>query len=103
MVVEFLVAIASGIVTTLIAAYIQKKTQPPESAVEIHARSEEILVHRTTIHDGPVVYEETDSETRIREITFQLPPRRSLRYQSATSLGFALVVFLVVLALLVVL
>ena len=99
---EFLLALASGLITTLIATYIQRKAEPIESALEVKAHSESVIVHRTTITNGQLVYEETDTETRISEVTFILPGKSGGIYSRGAPLVAALMVFLIVLAALLV-
>lgn len=99
---EFLLALASGLITTLIAHFLiahflQGNRGYTDPAIEVKARSEIIVVRKATLQDGPLVFEETESETRISELTFDLADRRRRAMPGAGTLLLALAVFLVVL------
>ena len=74
MAVEFILAVVSGLIVTVLSEYLRSKHEGSAAALEISRRSEVIVEERTFV-DGEIVQETI--LTRIEESTFRLPEHRS--------------------------
>ena len=99
MVLEFVLAIASGVIVTLVSSYIQSKNKPPDAIFEITRRSE-WTVQRAVFQDGEIIQEET--ETRIEESTFRIPQPSPILTDRRIPFGAGVAVILLLLLLLLV-
>jgi len=98
-VLEFVLAVASGLIVTLVSSYLQSKNKPPDAIFEITQRAE-WTVQRAVFQDGEIRQEET--ETRIEESTFRIPRQSPVLTDRRVPFGAGVAVVLLVLLLLVI-
>ena len=70
MAIEFILAVVSGLIVTVLSEYLRSKHEGAGAALEISRRSE-IIVQAKTLVDGEIVQETVI--TTIEESTFRLP------------------------------
>jgi hypothetical protein len=72
-VLEAIVAgIVAQIVGSLVATLIQRRLQPPQTAIEYVPETRTVTVHESVIRVGPISYHRTTSQTRIEDASFRL-------------------------------
>ena len=96
-----LIAIVSQVIATLVASFIQRRFEVPESILEVRPGSETIIVHQTIVRLGPFAFERAQKETRIVGATFRRAKSRRLASDRRLPFLFGVIVLTAVLAVLV--
>jgi hypothetical protein len=98
--VEFILAVVSGLIVTVLSEYLRSKHEGSGTVLEISRHSEVILEERTVV-DGEIVQETI--VTRIEESTFRLPEHQSPIADRRSPFVAGGLVFIVIIAILFIL